>query len=254
MRKLLLPLIFRLLCDCLTVEIEVRAAVVHPNHRHLVGGEVEEGGHHRRQVDVDERIVHRTQNGQSGADFHRFQKSHPAVGPHRHTQAGQFVFINLCAIFHRAQQDTDFSRAHRSHLTVVVDQKALVEHLFDLPGSIPCLCHRVGKLLASVFHQMHLGVRLQMLGVDRRWGERLAVVVVDLPHLAAHQGIKQVVDGIGNLAAGAEIVGQDDARRIVLPVVIMVGTALVNKNFRHRLTKSVDALLDISDHKKVIRA
>ena len=34
----------------------------------------------------------------------------------------------------------------------------------------------------------------------------------------------------------------------------MVGTALVNKNFRHRLTKSVDALLDISDHKKVIRA
>ena len=101
---------------------------------------------------------------------------------------------------------------------------------------------------------MHLGVRLQMLGVDRRRGERLAVVVVDLPYLAAHQGIKQVVDGIGNLAAGAEIVGQDDARRIVLPVVIMVGTALVNKNFRHRLTKSVDALLDISDHKKVIRA
>ena len=205
-------------------------------------------------MDVDQGIVHRAQNREGGRNFHRFQKAVFGVGPHLDALFGELVAVDFRPVFHRAQQDTDVLWPHRTEGAAFGHGKSLIEHPLNLFGHIGGLHQLVGELLAGVLQQVHLSDGIFLFRIDCGGGERLGPIVIDLAHLPAHHRLEQEVDALGHLFAGAEIVREDDSCRIVLAVVVVEGVALFDEDFRHRLPKAVDTLLDIPDHEEIVRA
>ena len=148
-----------------------------------------------------------------------------------------------------AQQNTCIRPAHGPFFPVLKDAKRLL--LFEQQGGDAAgLLHGEGLVFFGLrqIEKFKFDGRLVRVGVRGGRDKLLQAAVVKIARLTAHELAEHKVDGVGHSLRAAEVAVKHHAGRIciLLPVINREGGAAAQKDLRHRLTETINALLDVS--------
>ena len=77
--------------------------------------------------------------------------------------------------------------------------------------------------------------------------------VADISKISRHNAIKHIVDRIEDFLSASEILVKLNFFIASLPALIrLIGIIFLEKQFRSRKAKAVNALLDVSNHKDIV--
>ena len=128
---------------------------------------------------------------------------------------------------------------------------AAFHSVFDIPSGIFSLRRERRPVTAGNIDY----VKLRIGNIARRifcgGGQRLAVVIFKFARGRAHYSSEYIIHGRGHSPAASEIFAQQYTRGISGSVIIGHCLPPTQEYLRHRLSETVDTLLDIADHKKI---
>ena len=91
-----------------------------------------------------------------------------------------------------------------------------------------------------------------MLWVGRGSFEIFVFIIIEPARVTAHQRAENEIDRFRNSRATSEILTERYLGGIIALAVFGQSVSSLEENFRHRLPETVNALLNIADHKKIV--
>ena len=225
-----------------------------PDNRQIVGQQSTDRRQQCRQKrHLLQGVVDQAQQRQRQKHLGRLEKAAALVGDCRNPLPDQLVGIGVAVGIGGAEQDAEIAVSRRTLAGLFGHGQRLAKRA-DALRDQPCLC-RVAAVLC--LRPPGHDPQLRLIPLPRRIllsaGDKLLPLIIDnaagLPH---HQLAKQRVYAVRHLAAGAEIMSEQNRAGKVVAVKLRIAVTPPQKQLRHRLPEAVDALLDVADHKEVL--
>ncbi len=231
--------------------IEVPFPRVHPEGRHFVFFESEEGRQqHGEERHVLDRVVDDRKQGQHGHDFRGVQEAGAGFGIDRNAGLGQHFAVCRGRGAWGPHEDGKVFIVQRT-----VGVLAFSDFFGDVPGDVRGLrLPFVDALLRDHDGEFHIGFFALRIAVLRAEIELFGLVIADFAHGPAHEPGEGVVDRPEDALPAAEILSEDDGGGVLvfLRIIEVVALFFREEEFRHGLAEAVDALLDVADHEEVV--
>ena len=242
---------FRILLHFVHRAEQLALSVVQPHRDQLIEREADHRGEHcRGDRNLQQRIVHCTQNIQQQHDFRRLQIALLLRRPHRDAPCLERVCVcrKARAVAHQNQEIPRLARPQTAvlpaHGCSVAQMKS--DPLRDVFRRIRCR----NTLLRH--HDKFRGT--PRLGIIRAAHQRLCFIVADFTDPLGHQLTEHMVDDVHNLLRTPEIPVQVDAG-VLRQLRAVIGRALLHgviKVLRVCVAEAVNALLAVTDHKQIV--
>ena len=227
------------------------------NLRHVIRRKAVNGAHHDgQQRNVLHRVVDNLQQRQGNAHLIRFEKTSGCVGPCRDAKSIQFTDIIMRGAVGAAQQHAEIAVICGTQRSVLRDAR-------------PAVHHAVNQLRnPAAFRRNHIAVFFSAAGkvndvqprgrfLRRRIGSARNKLffrrIIEFARLAAHQLAEHEVDRVRDAGTAAKVAPEHHTGGVSIrfPIVKWKARPFFQKNLRHGLPESVDALLHVSDKKQV---
>ena len=206
------------------------------------------------------RIIQCLQQRQSGEHLRCLKDLVLRIAGSRDAVAQQCFLIDRHAHTQGAHQNDKILRTARAQLPrlLVRDLESAVQHSPDFSRTevrLELNARGCVLVIRSGLEQTQLrAVVLRTVRIRRTRIQCLALGVVQIAELFAHDVGKQRVDASEHLRAGTEVFRQHDAPRCVVKYTLRIAECLVflQKDPRIRLTEPVNTLFDVADHEDVL--